>query len=171
MYMHRRLHSYFVPSPYDSNVITDADSHADPNANDPCRPKFCDLAISNACQTMVSSGRAACGRGSGRVQAPLARGRGGAPQPSGRSQAALASGRGGAPQSAVQELVDAILQFGYLLRQAKHSTTEEKHLAVRLIKARKAGSLSSEQEAALGNLAQGAAEAQAASGVHYYEHC
>ena len=97
---------------------------------------------------MASSGRAASGRGSGRLQAALARGRGGAPQP------------------AVQQLVDAILQLGYLPRQAKNSTAEEKHLAVRLIKARKAGSLSSEQEAALDNLAQGAAEAQAASGVH-----
>ena len=117
---------------------------------------------------MASSGRAASGRGSGRLQAALARGRGGAPQPSGRLQAALARGRGGAPQPAVQELVDAILQFGYLPRQTNNSTAEEKHLAVRLIKARKAGSLSSEQEAALGNLAQGAAEAQAASGVHSY---
>ena len=83
----------------------------------------------------ASSGRTASGRGSGRLQAALARGRGGAPQP------------------AAQELVDAILRLGYLPRQAKNSSAEEKHLAVRLIKARTAGLLSSEQEAALGHLA------------------
>lgn len=152
--------------PYDSDAMIDTYSYADPNTDHTCRLKLCDLVTPNACQPMASSGRAASGRGSGRVQAPLARGRGGALQRRGRLQAALARGRGGAPQSAVQELVDAILQFGYLRRQAKNSAAEEKHLAVRLIKARKAGSLSSEQEAALSNLAQGAAKAQAASGVH-----
>ena len=64
------------------------------------------------------------------------------------------------------QLLEAIQQLGYLPRQGKNSTAEEKHLAVRLIKARKAGSLSSEQELALGNLAQGLAEVQAAAGVH-----
>ena len=84
----------------------------------------------------------------------------------GRLQAALAGagtgapGRpcGGAPGGRVQQLVDAIIELGYLPTQCNHSTVAEKQLAVRLIRARKAGSLSSEQEAALGNLAQGAAQ-------------
>ena len=97
---------------------------------------------------MASSGGVASGRGSGQLQAALARGRGGAPQP------------------AVQQLVDAIFKLGYLPRQGANSTAAEKHLAVRLIKARKAGSLSSAQEAALANLGEGGAEAQAAVGVH-----
>ena len=63
------------------------------------------------------------------------------------------------------QLVEAIQQLGYLPRQGKNSTIEEKHLAVRLIRARKAGLLSSEQEGALGNLAQDQAEATAGSGV------
>ena len=83
-----------------------------------------------------------------------------------RGRAAEARGRGGAPQPAVQQLVETIHQLGYLPRQGKNSTTEEKHLAVRLIKARTAGLLSSEQEAALGHPAQGAAEVKAASGAH-----
>ena len=101
------------------------------------------------CQTMAISGRVASGRGSGRLQEALHRGRGGAPQP------------------AAQELLDAILQLGYLPRQAKNSTAEGKHLAGRLLKARKAGSLSSEQQAALGNPPHGAAEIQAGEGVYY----
>ena len=64
------------------------------------------------------------------------------------------------------QLVEAIQQLGYLPRQGKNSTIEDKRLAVRLIRARTAGLLSSKQEAALGNLAQGAAEVQAAAGVH-----
>ena len=36
------------------------------------------------------------------------------------------------------QLVEAIQQLGYLPRQGKNSTIEEKHLAVRLIRARKA---------------------------------
>ena len=45
-------------------------------------------------------------------------------------------------------------------RQGNNSTIEEKHLAARLIKARTAGLLSSEQEVALGHLAQGAAKSR-----------
>ena len=58
------------------------------------------------------------------------------------------------------QLVEAIQQLGYLPRQGKNSTIEEKHLAVRLIKARTAGLLSSEQEVSLGHLAQGAAKSR-----------
>ena len=50
--------------------------------------------------------------------------------------------------------------------QCNHSTVAEKQLAVRLIRARKAGSLSSEQEDVLRILAQDQAEATAGSGVH-----
>ena len=79
---------------------------------------------------------------------------------------AEARGRGRSVASRCQ-LVEAIQQLGYLPRQGKKSTIEEKHLAVRLIKARKADSLSSEQVAALGNLAEGAAKIQAGAGVYY----
>ena len=79
----------------------------------------------------------------------------------------MAEARGrGMPVVSRCQLVEAIQQLGYLPRQGKNSTIEEKHLAVRLIKARKAGSLSSEQEAALDNFGQGAVEASAGSGVH-----
>ena len=97
---------------------------------------------------LAKSGRGASGGGSGRLQAALARGGGGAP---GRPL-------GGAPGRHVQQLVDAIIELGYLPTQSNHSTVAEKQLAVRLIKARKACSLSSKQEAALENLAQGAAQ-------------
>ena len=66
--------------------------------------------------------------------------------------------RGGAPGGRVQRLVDVIIASGHLPTQCSHSTVAEKQLAVRLIRARKAGSLSSEQEAALDDLAQGAAQ-------------
>ena len=56
------------------------------------------------------------------------------------------------------QLVEAIQQLGHMPTQSKNSSQAEKTLAVRLIRARKAGSLSSEQEAALDNLAQGAAQ-------------
>ena len=97
---------------------------------------------------LAKSGRGASGGGSGRLQAALARGGGGAP---GRPL-------GGAPGRHVQQLVDAIIELGYLPTQSKHSTVAEKQLAVRLIRARQACSLSSKQEAALDNLAQGAAQ-------------
>ena len=89
---------------------------------------------------LAKSGRGASGGGSGRLQAALARGGGGAP---GRPL-------GGAPGRHVQQLVDAIIELGYLPTQCNHSTVAEKQLAVRLIRARKAGLLSSEQEGALG---------------------
>ena len=50
---------------------------------------------------------------------------------------AEARGRGRSVASRCQ-LVEAIQQLGYLPRQGKNSTIEEKHLAVRLIRARKA---------------------------------
>ena len=66
-----------------------------------------------------------------------------------------------------QELVDAIIQLGHLPTQSKNASAEEKRLAVRLIRARKAGSLSSEQEAALGRLPLGAEQVSAGSGWQY----
>ena len=97
---------------------------------------------------LAKIGCGASGGGGGRLQAALAGGGTGAP------------GRpcGGAPGGRVQQLVDAIIELGYLPTQSKNSSAEEKTLAVRLIKARKACSLSSKQEAALENLAQGAAQ-------------
>ena len=70
---------------------------------------------------------------------------------------AEALGRGRPVVSRCQ-LVEAIQQLGYLPRQGKNSTIEDKRLAVRLIRARTAGLLSSKQEAALGKLAEGAAD-------------
>ena len=105
---------------------------------------------------LAKSGRGASGGGSGRVQAALAGGGTGAP----------GLPRGGAPGGHIQELVDSIIELGHLPTQSKKSSAAVKLLAVRLIKARKAGSLSSEQEGALGNLAQDQAEATAGSGVH-----
>ena len=69
-----------------------------------------------------------------------------------RLQAALAGGDSGASQPAMQELVDAIIELGHLPSQSRSSSAEEKRLAVRLIKARKAGTLIWQQEAQLGNL-------------------
>ena len=105
---------------------------------------------------LAKIGCGASGGGGGRLQAALAGGGTGAP------------GRpcGGAPGGRVQQLVDAIIELGYLPTQSKNSSQAEKTLAVRLIRARNAGYLSSEQEGALGNLAQDQAEATAGSGVH-----
>ena len=103
----------------------------------------------------AKSGRGASGGGSGRLHAALARGSIGAP----------GLPRGGAPGGRVQQLVDAIIALGHLPTQSKNSTVAEKQLAVRLIKACNSGYLSSEQEGALGNLAQDQAEATAGSGV------
>ena len=104
---------------------------------------------------LAKIGCGASGGGGGRLQAALAGGGTGAP------------GRpcGGAPGGRVQQLVDAIIELGYLPTQCNHSTVAEKQLAVRLIKACNSGYLSSEQESALGNLAQDQAEATAGSGV------
>ena len=105
---------------------------------------------------LAKIGCGASGGGGGRLQAALAGGGTGAPR----------LPRGGAPGGRVKQLVDAIIELGHLPTQCKKSSAEEKPLAVRLIRARKAGSLSSEQEGALGNLAQDQAEATAGSGVH-----
>ena len=104
----------------------------------------------------AKSGSIASGCGRGRLQAALAGGGTGAP---GRH-------RGGARGCRSQELVDAIIELGHLPTQCKKSSQKEKRLAVQLIRARKAGSLSSQQEDALRNLAQDQAEATAGSGVH-----
>ena len=51
-----------------------------------------------------------------------------------RLQAAFAGGGTGAPgrRRSTQQLVDAIIELGYLPTQSKNSTLEEKQLAVRL---------------------------------------
>ena len=72
---------------------------------------------------------------------------------------------GNLAEGAAQHLVDTIMELGYLPTQSKNSTVEEKQLAVRLIKACKAGSLSLKQEAALGKLAEGAAEVGHVAGL------
>ena len=83
-----------------------------------------------------------------------------------RNAGLLSSEQEAALGNLAQQLVDAIIALGHLPTQCKNSSAAEKLLAVRLIRARKAGSLSSEQEGALGNLAQDQAEATAGSGVH-----
>ena len=67
-------------------------------------------------------------------------------------RAALPGGDGGAAQSGMQALVDAIIVLGHLPSQSMSSSTEEKQLAVRLINARKAGTLTWQQEAQLDNV-------------------
>ena len=59
---------------------------------------------------------------------------------------------GNASQPVMQTLVDAIIVLGHLPSQSRSSSTEEKRLAVRLIKARKARTLTWQQEAQLDNL-------------------
>ena len=84
-----------------------------------------------------------------------------------RLRAALAGGDGGASQPAMQELVDAIIVLGHLPSQSRSSSTEEKRLVVRLINARKAGALTWQQEAQLGNLKPGTrAVGQTGSGLY-----
>ena len=104
----------------------------------------------------TKSGSVASGCGRERLQAALAGGGTGAP---GRH-------RGGARGSRSQELVDAIIELGHLPTQCKNASLEEKRLAVQLIRAKKAGALSSQQEDVLRILAQDQAEATAGSGVH-----
>ena len=74
--------------------------------------------------------------------------------------------RVGARGSRSQQLVDAIIELGHLPTQCKDASLEEKRLAVQLIRAKKAGALSSQQEDVLRILAQDQAEATAGSGVH-----
>ena len=85
---------------------------------------------------LAKIGCGAFGGGGGRLQAALAGGGTGAP---GRP-------RVGAREIRSQELVDAIIELGHLPTQCKNASLEEKRLAVQLIRARKAGSLSSQQE-------------------------
>ena len=84
-----------------------------------------------------------------------------------RLQAALAGGGTGAPGSRKtnERLVHAIIELGRLPTQRKDASPEEKRLAVQLIRAKKAGALSSQQEDVLRILAQDQAEATAGSGV------
>ena len=67
-------------------------------------------------------------------------------------RAALPGGDGGAAQPGMQALVDAIIVLGHLPSQSRSSSREEKRLAVRLIKARKAGTLTCQQKGQLANL-------------------
>ena len=84
---------------------------------------------------------------------------------SGASQPAVASGR--ASPLSQQELVDEIIHLGRMPTQSKSASVEEKNLAKLLIHARKAGSLTREQEAALDNIAQASGAVPAvASGGH-----
>ena len=73
---------------------------------------------------------------------------------------------GNLAQGAARHLVDTIIELGYLPTQCKDASVEEKRLAVQLIRAKKAGALSSQQEDVLRILAQDQAEATAGSGVH-----
>ena len=57
-------------------------------------------------------------------------------------------------------------QIDRILVECKDASLEEKRLAVKLIRAKKAGVLSSQQEEVLRILAQDHAEAMAGSGVH-----
>ena len=110
----------------------------------------------------AGAGRAASGTGSRLVEAGLSCGAsrpavasGGAGRPAlqvgnsgGASQPAVASG--GAAQPALQELVDEIIQLGHMPRQSKNTASaKERSLYFRLWRARTAGSLTKEQEAAL----------------------
>ena len=70
----------------------------------------------------------------------------------GASQSDVASGCAG--QRALQKLVDEMIQLGHIPTQSKNASVAEKRLAQRLSKARKAGSLTREQEAALDKLPQ-----------------
>ena len=83
---------------------------------------------------MAASGGAACGSRADRVNS------------------ALTGGDGGGSQPAVHELVNAILQLGYLPVQSSRSTPEEERLAAGLRRAQKAGALNSQQEARLREL-------------------
>ena len=86
-----------------------------------------------------------------------------------KSEMMMQEVRGGGasgPRRNTERLVQSIIELGYLPTQCKNASLEEKRLAVQLIRARKAGSLSSQQEDALRNLAQDQAEATAGSGVH-----
>ena len=75
---------------------------------------------------------------------------------------------GGAPGSRrnTQQLVHSIIELEHLPTQCKDASLEEKRLAVQLIRTKKAGVLSSQQEEVLRILAQDHAEAMAGAGVH-----
>ena len=67
-------------------------------------------------------------------------------------RAALEGGAAAASQSDTQDLVNDILQSGHLPSQSRRSSAKEKQNAVRLIRARKAGKVSWQQEAQLREL-------------------
>ena len=78
---------------------------------------------------------------------------------------AASGGAAGSRGDNMRALVDAILDLGHLPSQSGSSSTEERRLAVRLIKARKAGRLTCQQEAELHALQHsGAAQSSAAVG-------
>ena len=72
----------------------------------------------------------------------------------------------GAARSALQELVNEIIQLGQMPTPSKNASIQEKRLATRLSKACKEGLLTTEQEAAFDKLAQasGASQPAVASG-------
>ena len=86
-----------------------------------------------------------------------------------KSEMMMQEVRGGGasgPRRNTERLVQSIIELGYLPTQCKDASVEEKRLAVQLIRAKKAGALSSQQEEVLRILAQDHAEAMAGSGVH-----
>ena len=68
-----------------------------------------------------------------------------------RTQSKIASV---AEKRLAQRLMDEILQLGHMPMRSKNTSVEEKRLALRLIRARKAGFLTKEQEAVLDKLPQ-----------------
>ena len=74
-------------------------------------------------------------------------------QASGASQSASSSGVVETP-TVMEQLMDEISQLGHVPTQANTASAKEKNLAKRLRYARKADSLTREQEAALDKLAQ-----------------
>ena len=96
------------------------------------------------CTAGRGAGRAASGTESRQVEVGIGRG---------ASWHAVASG--GAAQPALRELVEEIIQLGHMPRQSKNTASaKERSLYFRLWRARTAGSLTKEQEAALDKLAQ-----------------
>ena len=79
----------------------------------------------------------------------------------GASQSDVASGCAG--QRALQKLVDEMIQLGHIPTQSKNASVAEKRLAQWLSKARKAGWLTREQQAALDKLAQASGASHSAS--------
>ena len=63
----------------------------------------------------------------------------------------------------LEKSLDEMIQLGHMRKELRDASVEEERLAWRIRKARKAGSLTREQEAALGNFAQATGASQPAS--------